>query len=160
MSHKAPAIPKPIQALISRESEMEAVVTRYSVDSYRAERDRLETLLHSGTATDAEIEAHANSRDGGPLDLQYQTLSASSATALYSYRRANWGEFRDFLRQRLKARRDREEAIQKDIDALRSTHGIQIDYSDPQAAVTSQLALLIEREDSGWISFAQSVETF
>jgi hypothetical protein len=43
---------------------------------------------------------------------------------------------------------------------LREKHGILIDYSDPEAATTSQLALIVSREDVGFVRFGDATETF
>jgi hypothetical protein len=153
-------IPKPIQILIQREAELQAAADRWSVPAFRAERDRLEAIVRSGAATDADIEAHAATRDGGKLDKDYQAMEASSLAALDAHRRASWTTFRDFLRARLEARRQREADIVNDVQALREKHGILLDFSDPEAATTSQLAAICEREDVGFIRFGVAAETF
>jgi hypothetical protein len=153
-------IPKPIQILIQREAELQAAADRWSVDAFRAERDRLETIIHSGSATDADIEAHAATRDGGKVDKDYQAMSASSQAALDAHRRASWPQFRRFLCERLEARREREESIVNDVAALREKHGIQIDYFDPEASTTSQLSFICMGEDVGFIRFGVAAETF
>jgi hypothetical protein len=153
-------IPKPIQALIQREAELQAAVDRWGVPAFRSERDRLETIVRSGAATDSDIEAHAATRDGGEVDKHYQAMSGSSIAALDAHRSTNWPQFRRFLCERLEARREREQAIVNDVAALREKHGILIDYSDPEAATTSQLALIVSREDVGFIRFGTAIETF
>jgi hypothetical protein len=153
-------IPKPIAALIAREAELQASVDKWSVPAFRAQRDTLEAIVRSGSATDADIEAHAATRDGGEVDLHYRSMEGSSSAALDSFRHANWPQFREFLKARLEARREREQAIVNDVQALREKHGILIDYSDPEAATTSQLALIVSREDVGFIRFGTAIETF
>ncbi len=158
MSSKS--LPKPIAAIIAREAELQAGCDRWSVAAFRAERDRLEAVIRSGSATDAEIEAHAASRDGGKVDADYQTMSASSQAALDAHRRTNWQTFRAFLLTRLESRRERERVIDADVQALRDSHGIAVDYSDPQEATTNQLAHLCESEDVGYIRFGDAAATF
>jgi hypothetical protein len=153
-------LPKPIAELIARESELQASVDRWGVPAFRSERDRLEAIVHSGAASDAEIEAHAASRDGGEVDLHYRSMEGSSRAALDAHRSTNWQAFREFLKGRLAARREREQAIVNDVAALREKHGILIDYSDPEAATTSQLALIVSREDVGFVRFGDAAETF
>jgi hypothetical protein len=153
-------VPKNIAALIERESALQAASDRWSVDAFRAERDRLEAVIRSGAATDAEIEAHARSRDGGETDRYFQGMAASCNQALDAFRRANWIAFREFLSTRLAARRGREEAITADFQALRDGHGIEVEYRDPEASTTSQLATLCESEEAGWIRFKEAAETF
>ena len=154
------ALPKNIKALLDREAELEASVDRWSVEAFRAERDRLEALVHSGAATDSDIEAHAATRDNGDVDLNYRSMGASCAAALDAFRRANWLSFREFLRARLQARRDREQAIAQDVEALRLGHGIQVDYSDPEASTTSQLANICTSDSHGFIVFKNASEIF
>jgi hypothetical protein len=153
-------IPKPIAALIAREAELQAGVEKWSVPAFRAERDRLQAVVHSGAATDSDIEAHAATRDGGEVDLHYRSMEGSSRAALDAHRSTNWQTFREFLKARLEARREREQAIVNDVQALREKHGILIDYSDPEAATTSQLALIVSRDDVGFVRFRDAVETF
>jgi hypothetical protein len=153
-------IPKNITALIHRETELQASVDKWSVESFRAERDRLTDRVHSGNATDEEIKLHADFRDGGKIDADYQALQSSSVAALEAFRRMNWEAFREFLRARLQARRDRELAIQQDVEALRSGHGIQVDYSDPEASTTAQLAAICESDSHGFIVFKNASEIF
>ena len=153
-------IPKPIAAIIAREGELQSAADRWSVESFRAERDRLETIVNSGSATDADIEAHAATRDGGKVDKDYQAMSASSQAALDAHRRSSWTTFREFLRARLEARRERETAIVSDVQSLREKHGILLDFSDPEAATTSQLAAICQSESVGFIRFADAAETF
>jgi hypothetical protein len=160
MSTKAAALPKNIAALTKREAELQASVDKWSQAAFRAERDRLTAVVHSGSATDEEIALHADFRDGGKINEDFSAMEASCSAALDSFRRANWQEYRAFLLTRLQCRRDREVSIQNDIEVLRSGYGIQVDYSDPEAVVTSQLALLVEREDSGWIRFGAAAEIF
>lgn len=152
--------PKAIAALIKREEEMKADVERWSVDAFRAERDRLESIIRSGAATYADIEAHAATRDGGRLEKDYKAMSASARAALDAFRRTNWPQFREFLRDRLQARHDREKAIAEDIEALQERHGIRVDYSDPQAAKTAQLASICKGDDVGFIRFGKAAETY
>lgn len=153
-------IPKPIQALIQREAELQAAVDRWSVESFRQHRDQLESNIRTGAATDEQIAEHARSRDGGETDRHYQAMCASSSAALDSFRHVNWETFREFLRARLEARREREQAIVNDLQALREKFGILIDYSDPHAATTSQLAAICESESVGFIRFGSAAETF
>lgn len=157
---KAPALPKNITALVKREDELQSSVDKWSVAAFRAERDRLETIVHSGAASDEDIQAHAASRDGGEVDLNYRSMEASSSAALDAFRRANWSEFREFLRARLQARRDREASIQNDIEVLRSGYGLWVDYSDPEASTTSQLSLIVEGDSPGFIRFLSATEIF
>ena len=152
--------PKAIAAIIAREGELQAAVDRWSVPAFRAERDRLETIVHSGSATDADIEAHAATRDGGKVDKDYQAMCASSQAALDAFRSANWQAFREFLRERLQARRDREKAIVQDVEALREGHGIVVDYSDPEAETTNQLARICESDAVGFVRFGDAAKTF
>ncbi len=158
MSSKS--LPKPIAALIAREAELQVAVDRWSVEAFHAERDRLEKILWSGSATDAEIEAHAATREGGRVDQEYQAKRASNDNALDAFRRANWQTFRAFLLTRLELRRERERIIAADVQALRDGHGIAVDYSDPQEATTNQLAHLCESEDVGFIRFGYAAETY
>jgi hypothetical protein len=153
-------IPKPIQALIQREAELQAAANRWSVPAFRAERDKLEAIVHSGAATDADIEAHAATRDGGKVDKDYQAMEASSLAALDAHRRASWTTFRDFLRARLEARRQREADIVENVAKLREKFGITIDYSDPEASTTSQLSFICMGDDPAFIRFADAAETF
>jgi hypothetical protein len=153
-------IPKKIEALIQREAELQAGVEKWSVPAFRAERDRLEAVVRSGAASDEQITEHARSRDGGEIDKHYQAMCASSSAALDSFRHVNWPQFREFLKARLEARREREQAIVNDVQALREKHGILIDYSDPEAATTSQLALIVSREDVGFVRFGDAAETY
>jgi hypothetical protein len=153
-------IPKNIAALIAREGELQSACDKWSVDAFRVERDRLEAIVHSGSATDADIEAHAATRDGGKVDKDYQAMSASSQAALDAHRRASWPQFREFLKDRLESRRERETAIVNDVQSLREKHGILLDFSDPEAATTSQLAAICESESVGFIRFGVAAETF
>jgi len=153
-------IPKSIQSLIQREAELQSAADRWSVAAFRAERDRLETIVHSGSATDSDIEAHAATRDGGKVDKDYQAMSASSQAALDAHRRASWPQFREFLKSRLEARRAREESIAEDVAALRGKHGIEIDYFDPEAGTTAQLSYICQQEDISFYSFSNAAEIF
>jgi hypothetical protein len=155
-----PTIPKNIAALIARESELQASVDRWSVESFRQHRDQLESTIRTGAATDEQIAEHARSRDGGETDRHFQSMCASSSSALDSFRHVNWETFREFLRARLEARRQREQSIVEDVQSLREKHGILIDFSDDQSATTSQLAAICEREDVGYIRFGSAAETF
>jgi hypothetical protein len=160
MSTKAAALPKNIAALVKRESELQAQVHKWGQAAFRAERDRLTAVVHSGSATDEEISLHADFRDGGKINEDFSAMEASCSAALDSFRRANWQEFRAFLLTRLQCRRDREVSIQNDIEVLRSGYGIQVDYSDPEASTTSQLALIVEVDSPGFIRFLAATETF
>jgi hypothetical protein len=153
-------IPKPIQILIQREAELQAAADKWSVAAFRAERDRLAAVIHSGSASDSDIEAHAASRDGGAVDLHYRSMEASSLAALDAHRRANWQAFREFLRARLEARRQREADIVEEVAKLREKFGIQLDYSDPESATTDQLSFICMGEDVGFIRFGVAAETF
>jgi hypothetical protein len=153
-------LPKNIAALIARESELQASVDRWGVPAFRAERDRLEAIVRSGSATDSDIQAHAASRDGGEVDLHYRSMEGSSAAALDSFRHVNWPTFREFLKGRLAARREREQSIVEEVTLLRERFGIQLDFSDPQSATTSQLALIVSREDVGFVRFGDAAETY
>jgi hypothetical protein len=153
-------IPKAINSLLDREAELQASVDKWSVEAFRAERDRLTERVHSGNATDEEIKLHADFRDGGKIDADYQALQSSSLAALEAFRRASWEAYREFLRARLQSRRDREQAIAQDVEALRSGHGIQVDYSDPEASTTSQLANICESDSPGFIVFKNASEIF
>lgn len=153
-------IPKPIQALIQREAELQAAVDRWGVPAFRSERDRLETIVRSGAATDLDIEAHAATRDGGEVDKHYQAMSGSSIAALDAHRSTNWPQFRRFLCERLEAHREREQSIVNDVQALQEKHGIEIDYFDPDAATTAQLSFMCLREDVGFIRYGDAAETF
>jgi hypothetical protein len=154
------ALPKPIAALIVREAELQASVDRWGVESFRQHRDQLESNIRTGAATDEQIAEHARSRDGGEIDKHFQSMCASVSSALDSFRHANWQTFREFLRARLEARRQREADIVNDVQALREKHGILLDYSDPEAATTSQLSFICMGDDPGFIRFADAVETF
>ena len=153
-------IPKPIAAILARESELQASVDRWSVESFRAERDRLETIVHSGAATDADIENHAKSIDGGELDLHFRGMQASSLAARDAFRRVSWPQFREFLKARLEARREREADIVEEVAKLREKFGITLDFSDPEASTTSQLAAICEREDVTFYAFKTAEEIF
>jgi hypothetical protein len=153
-------LPKNIAALIAREGELQASVDKWGVSAFRAERDRLEAVVRSGSATDADIEAHAASRDGGQVDLHYQAMSGSSVAALDAHRASNWPQFRRFLCERLEARRERETAIVNDVQSLQEKHGIEFDYFDPEAATTAQLSFMCQREDVGSIRYGDAAETF
>jgi hypothetical protein len=157
---KTLALPKNIEALVKREAELQASVDKWSGEAFRAERDRLTDRVHSGNATDEEIKLHADFRDGGKIDADYQALQSSSIAALEAFRRTSWEAFREFLRARLEARRDREHAIAQDVEALRSGHGIQVDYSDPEASTTSQLASICASDSHGFIVFKNAEEIF
>lgn len=158
MSSKS--IPKNIAALVAREAELQSAVDRWSVDSFRAERDRQEKIIRGGAATDAEIEDHANSRDGGKLDSHYQSMAASSSAALEAFKLANWETFRAYLRTRLAERRKREAAIASDIQSLRDLYGIWVDYRDPEWAATQQLDEIISRDSPFCIRFGGSLEAY
>jgi hypothetical protein len=160
MSTKAAALPKNIAALTKREAELQSSVDKWGQAAFRAERDRLTAVVHSGSASDKEISLHADFRDGGKINEDFSAMEASSSAALDAFRRANWEEFREFLRARLQARRDREASIQNDIEVLRSGYGIQVDYSDPEASTTSQLALIVEGDSPGFIRFLAATEIF
>jgi hypothetical protein len=153
-------IPKPIQALIQREAELQAAADKWSVESFRQHRDQLEGNIRTGAATIEQITEHARSRDGGEIDKHYQAMCASSSAALDAFRHVNWETFRDFLRARLEARREREQAIVNDLQALREKFGILIEYSDPEAATTSQLSAICQSESVGFIRFGSAAETF
>jgi hypothetical protein len=154
------ALPKPIAALIVREAELQASVDRWGVESFRQHRDQLESNIRTGAATDEQIAEHARSRDGGEIDKHFQSMCASVSAALDSFRHANWQTFRDFLRARLEARRQREADIVEEVAKLREKFGIQLDYSDPESATTSQLFLITESESVGFIRFGVAAETF
>ena len=94
------------------------------------------------------------------MDLNYRSMEASCSAALDAFRRTNWETFREFLRARLLARRDREQAIAQDVEALRSGYGIQVDYSDPEASTTSQLANICASDTHGFIVFKNASEIF
>ena len=153
-------IPKNIQILIQREAELQAACDKWSVAAFRSMRDRQEAIVHSGSATDADIEAHASSRDNGEVDLHYRSMEASSQAALDAHRRASWPQFREFLKGRLAARRQREADIVEEVAKLRERFGIQLDYSDPESATTSQLFLITESEGVGFIRFGVAADTF
>ena len=153
-------LPKNIAALIARESELQASVDKWGVPAFRAERDRLEAVVHSGAASDADIEAHAASRDGGNLDKHFQSMCASSFTALEAYRTSNWEAFREYLRTRLAARHQREADIVVELAQVCAKYGIEVAHNDPDAAVTRQLEGIVERESVGFIRFGTAVETF
>jgi hypothetical protein len=154
------ALPKNIAALIAREGELQASVDRWGVESFRQHRDQLEINIRTGAATDEQIAEHARSRDGGEIDKHYQAMCASMSAALDSFRHANWQTFREFLKGRLAARREREQSIVEEVAKLRERFGIQLDYSDPESATTSQLFLITESEGVGFIRFAVAAETF
>lgn len=153
-------IPKPIAAILARESELQASVDRWGVESFRQHRDQLESNIRTGAATDEQIAEHARSRDGGEIDKHYQAMCASSSSALDSFRHVNWETFREFLKGRLAVRREREQSIVEEVAKLREKFGIQLDYSDPESATTSQLFLITESESVGFVRFRDAAETF
>ncbi|MCE9588370.1 MAG: hypothetical protein K8R57_08660 [Verrucomicrobia bacterium] len=161
MSTKStPVIPKSISVIVKREAELQSSVDRWSVESFRMERDRLESLVHSGLATDADIESHSQSRDGGPLDRDYVSMCASSSAALDAFRRSNWEAFREYLRIRLDARLEKEAQIVIELAQLCLKHGIEISHNDPEASTTRQLEEIVQRESAGWIRFGSAVEIY
>jgi hypothetical protein len=153
-------LPKPIAELIAREGELQAAVDRWGVPAFRSERDRLEAVVHSGAASDADIEAHAASRDGGEVDLHYRSMEGSSRAALDAHRSTNWPTFREFLRTRLAARHQREADIVVELAQVCAKYGIEVAHNDPDAAVTRQLEGIVERESVGFIRYGTAVETF
>ena len=154
------SIPKKIEALIARESELQAAVDRWGVPAFRSERDRLEAIVHSGAASDSDIEAHADSRDGGNLDKHFQSMCASSFTALEAYRTSNWETFREYLRTRLAARHQREADIVVELAQVCAKHGIEVAHNDPDSAVTRQLEGIVERESVGFIRYGSAAEIY
>jgi hypothetical protein len=159
MIESAP-IPKPIVALLKREAELQASVDKWSVPAFRAERDRLTDVLHSGAATNEEITLHSDFRDGGKVNADYTAMEASSAAALDAYRRVSWPTFRAYLRARLDARLQREADITAKLAEVADTYGIEISHLDPAASTTRQLEEIVERESVGWIRFGAAAEVY
>jgi hypothetical protein len=160
MTTKAPALPKNIAALVKRESELQASVDKWSQAAFRAERDRLTAVVHSGSATDEEIALHADFRDGGKINGDFSAMEASCSAALDSFRRANWEEFRKYLTARLDVRVQREAEIVVKLAEIACTYGIEIQHSDDQSSTTRQLEDLCSREDGGFIRFLSATEIF
>ena len=159
MIESAP-IPKPIVALLKREAELQASVDKWSVAAFRAERDRLTDVVHSGSATNELIALHADFRDGGKINDDYTAMETSSSAALDAFRRTNWEAFRAYLRARLDARRQREADITAKLAEVADTYGIEISHLDPAASTTRQLEEIVERESVGWIRFGAAAEVY
>ena len=153
-------IPKNIKGLLDREAELQASVEKWSVQAFRAERDRLTAVVHSGSATDEEIALHADFRDGGAVNQNFSAMEGSCSAALVSFRSKHWEEFKKHLITRLESRHQREAEILVKLAEIACAYGIEIQHSDDQSSTTRQLEEIVKREDPGWNCFSQMIETF